>query len=64
MTAETLSGLGFALVGARAQLDLDKSAMDMAVQNFGRQVQGADVALFYHAGHGVGARGLVTCRAR
>jgi len=57
MTAETLSGLGFALVGDRAQLDLDKSAMDMAVQNFGRQVQGADVALFYHAGHGVQVAG-------
>lgn len=27
--------------------------MDAAVQNFGRQVQGADVALFYYAGHGV-----------
>jgi hypothetical protein len=27
--------------------------MDTAVQNFGREVQGADVALFYYAGHGV-----------
>ena len=55
--AETLSALGFTLIGGRAQLDLDKPAMDLAVQNFGRQVQGADVALFYYAGHGVQVSG-------
>src|SRR4029077_14152518 len=53
LMAATVAAVGFALVGGRAQLDLDKSAMDNAVQNFGRQVQGADVALFYYAGHGV-----------
>src|SRR6476660_4433117 len=47
LMAETLGTLGFTLTGGRAQLDLDKPAMDLAVQNFGRQVQGADVALFY-----------------
>src|SRR6186713_174669 len=57
LMAETLGGLGFTLIGGRAQLDLDKSAMDTAVQNFGRQVQGADVALFYYAGHGVQVSG-------
>src|SRR6266581_4101442 len=57
LMADTLSGLGFTLIGGRAQLDLDKSAMDAAVQNFGRQVQGADVALFYYAGHGVQVSG-------
>ncbi|WP_249132897.1 MULTISPECIES: caspase family protein [unclassified Bradyrhizobium] len=57
LMANTLAGLGFTLVGGRAQLDLDKSAMDTAVQNFGRQVQGADVALFYYAGHGVQVSG-------
>jgi Caspase domain len=45
LMAETLSGLGFTLIGGRAQLDLDKSALDTDVQNFGRQIQGADVAL-------------------
>ena len=55
--AETLSGLGFALIGGRAQLDLDKAALDTDVQNFGRQIQGADVALFYYAGHGVQVNG-------
>jgi hypothetical protein len=53
LMGDTLTGLGFVLIGGHAQLDLDKSALDTAVQNFGRQVQGADVALFYYAGHGV-----------
>jgi hypothetical protein len=57
LMAETLGGLGFTLIGGRAQLDLDRPAMDTAVQNFGRQVQGADVALFYYAGHGVQVSG-------
>jgi hypothetical protein len=57
LMADTLRGLGFTLVGGRAQLDLDKAALDGAVQNFGRQVQGADVALFYYAGHGVQVSG-------
>ena len=57
LMAETLGGLGFTLIGGRAQLDLDKAALDNAVQNFGRQIQGADVALFYYAGHGVQVKG-------
>ena len=57
LMADTLSSLGFTLVGGHAQLDLDKPALDIAVQNFGRQVQGADVALFYYAGHGVQVSG-------
>jgi hypothetical protein len=57
LMADTLLGLGFTLIGGRAQLDLDKAALDTSVQNFGRQVQGADVALFYYAGHGVQVNG-------
>jgi hypothetical protein len=57
LMAGTLGSLGFTLIGGHAQLDLDKSALDTAVQNFGRQVQGADVALFYYAGHGVQVNG-------
>jgi Caspase domain len=57
LMAETLLGLGFTLIGERAQLDLDKAALDTDVQNFGRQIQGADVALFYYAGHGVQLNG-------
>jgi hypothetical protein len=53
LMAETLGSLGFALIGGGAQLDLDKASLDNAIQSFGRQIQGADVALFYYAGHGV-----------
>jgi uncharacterized caspase-like protein len=47
LMAETLVGLGFTLIGGKAQLDLDKASLDTAVQNFGRQIQGADVTLFF-----------------
>jgi hypothetical protein len=57
LMGDTLQSLGFILIGGRAQLDLDKTALDNAVQNFGRQIQGADVALFYYAGHGVQVTG-------
>jgi hypothetical protein len=57
LLADTLRGLGFALVGGGAQLDLDKPALDKAVQDFGSQSSGADVALFYYAGHGLQVEG-------
>jgi TPR repeat protein len=57
LMADTLKGLGFTLVGDGAQLNLEKAALDTAVQRFGRQLQGAEVALFYYAGHGVQVRG-------
>ena len=57
LMADTLSSLGFTLIGGRAQLDLDKATLDIDVQNFGRQIQGAEVALFYYAGHGVQVSG-------
>ena len=57
LMADTLKGLGFSLVGNGAQLNLDKRALEDAVQAFGRQVMGADVAMFYYAGHGVQVRG-------
>jgi Caspase domain/Domain of unknown function (DUF4189) len=57
LMADTLGSLGFVMIGNGAQLDLDKPAMDLAVQNFGRQIHGADVALFYYAGHGVQVSG-------
>lgn len=66
LMARTLAGLGFTLIGGGAQLDLDKAALDKAVQSFGQQIQGADVALFYYAGHGVqvsGANYLVPINA-
>jgi uncharacterized caspase-like protein len=57
LMAETLRGLGFSLTGNDAQTDLDKAALDQAIQDFGRQIQGADVAMFFYAGHGVQVRG-------
>jgi hypothetical protein len=57
LMADTLGGLGFTMIGGGAQTDLDKAALDIAIQNFGRQIQGADVTLFYYAGHGVQVSG-------
>ena len=57
LMAGTLRDLGFALIGDRALIDLDKAAFDGAVQLFGKQLQGADVGLFYYAGHGIQVRG-------
>jgi uncharacterized caspase-like protein len=57
LMASTLKTLGFRLVGDDAQIDLDKTAFDNAVRAFGSQLQGADVALFYYAGHGLQVRG-------
>jgi hypothetical protein len=57
LVADTLRALGFALVGGGPQLDLDKAAFDRVVQDFGAQLQGADVGLFFYAGHGVQVRG-------
>jgi formylglycine-generating enzyme required for sulfatase activity/uncharacterized caspase-like protein len=57
LLSETLRALGFTLVGGGAQLDLDKASFDRTVQAFGQQLAGADVGLFYYAGHGVQVRG-------
>src|SRR5262245_7757676 len=57
LIAETLKSLGFIVVGNGAQIDLDKPGLDRAVQAFGAQLSGADVGLFYYAGHGVQVRG-------
>jgi hypothetical protein len=57
LMADTLRSIGFAIVGNQAQLDLDKIGFDNAVRSFGRQLQDADVGLFYYAGHGLQVRG-------
>ncbi len=58
LMARTLHDLGFTLVGGAAQIDLDKVPFDRDIQKFGAQAQGADVALFYYAGHGIQVKGL------
>ena len=55
--ADTLRGIGFTLIGGGEQIDLDKATLDTAIQSFGGALAGADVALFYYAGHGVQVRG-------
>jgi tetratricopeptide (TPR) repeat protein len=58
LMSDTLLSLGFFVVGGGAQLDLDKSGFDDALREFGKELTGADVALFYYAGHGVETHGL------
>ena len=57
LIADTLRRSGFTLVGGGAQRDLDKAAFDRLVREFGQQIQGAEVALFYYAGHGIQVQG-------
>jgi hypothetical protein len=58
LMSDTLSSLGFFVVGDGAQVDLDKTGFDEVLQKFGKELIGADVALFYYAGHGVETHGL------
>ena len=58
LMSDTLLSLGFFVVGGGAQVDLDKAGFDAALQEFSAQLAGADVALFYYAGHGVETHGL------
>jgi Caspase domain len=57
LIADTLTLLGFQLIGGGPQLDLDKIGIDRVVQKFGAELRGADVGLFYYAGHGVQVHG-------
>ncbi len=58
LMSDTLLSLGFFVVGGGARLDLDKSGFDAALNEFSKELVGADVALFYYAGHGVETHGL------
>jgi Caspase domain/Sel1 repeat len=57
LIADTLRKSGFTLVGDGAQQNVDKAAFDRLVREFGQQIQGAEVALFYYAGHGMQVQG-------
>jgi uncharacterized caspase-like protein len=57
LMADTLRALGFQLIGNGPQIDLDKPRFDAALQTFGNAIVGADVALFYYAGHGLQVAG-------
>jgi uncharacterized caspase-like protein len=58
LMSDTLFSLGFFVVGGGARLDLDKKGFDDALTELGKDLIGADVALFYYAGHGVETHGL------
>ena len=58
LMARTLQGAGFTLIGGGPQIDLDKRHFEAAVQQFGRALAGADVALFYYSGHGMQVQGV------
>ena len=48
--AAVLRRLGFDVVEGK---NLDRRAMDDAIREFGRKLEGADLALFFYAGHGL-----------
>ncbi|WP_426955512.1 caspase family protein [Muricoccus radiodurans] len=58
LMATTLRGLGFELVGGGAQVNLDRAGLSRQVQEFGRALAGAEVGLFYYAGHGLQVGGV------
>jgi uncharacterized caspase-like protein len=53
MTAK-LKDIGFTVVEGR---DLDKAAMDRTIRDFAEELAGADVGLFFYAGHGLQVSG-------
>ncbi len=53
LIAETLSQMGFSLVGGAPLIDADRPTMEQAIREFGRQLQGGAVGLFYYSGHGI-----------
>jgi len=57
LIAATLANLGFEVVGDGAMIDLDKAGLEQAIRRFGQRLAGADVGLFYYAGHGIQLRG-------
>jgi Caspase domain len=59
LMADTLRGLGFAIVGdGGARLNLDREHLSDAVRDFGHALTGAEVALFYYSGHGLQVKGV------
>src|SRR6202050_3971050 len=58
LIAATLRSLGFTIVGGGEQTDLDRTAFERAIRQFGAQLAGGAVGLFYYAGHGVQVQGV------
>ena len=58
LMAATLKGLGFALVGDGALIDLDKPGFERAVRAFRAELQASTAGMFYYAGHGLQIQGV------
>lgn len=58
LVSQTLAKLGFTLIGGGPVLDADKSAMESAIREFGRALEGGAVGLFYYSGHGIQVGGV------
>lgn len=48
-----LQGMGFTLTTGSALVDADKRTFDLALRQFAREAQGAEMAVFYFSGHGM-----------
>jgi hypothetical protein len=53
LVAGTLQPLGFTISGGGPLVDPDKRRFDAAVASFAREIQGAEMAVFYFSGHGM-----------
>ncbi|MCC7284474.1 MAG: caspase family protein, partial [Acetobacteraceae bacterium] len=53
LVAGTLAGIGFELSGGQPLVDPDKRRFDAALSQFAREIQGAEIAVFYYSGHGM-----------
>lgn len=53
LIVSTLAQMGFQASGGGALVDPDKRRFDAAVAQFGRDIQGAEIAVFYFSGHGM-----------
>jgi uncharacterized caspase-like protein len=53
--AAALKTLGFDVTEGR---DLDKAGMERTLREFARRLEGADVGLFFYAGHGLHVKGI------
>jgi uncharacterized caspase-like protein len=52
--ADALSSFGFQVI---AGLDLDKTALERKIREFANALQGAEVGVFFYAGHGLQVSG-------
>jgi hypothetical protein len=57
LIATTLQSDGFQLIGGRPLTDLDHAGFEHAIRQFGAELTGGSVGVFYYAGHGLQFQG-------